>query len=117
MPKQVAGRELATWSVAGRCWFELLVDDDAIIDGILADAGSVDLTHLAQAVAGRSDTGADPPYFVFAANRPTSQNEIDLTTFLLLGGAAFRDVEDGANLGNYDEVTSPESRSTPAPRT
>jgi len=108
LPTRVAGRDLATWSVAGRCWFEVLVDDDQQIEQILGDTNhpaALDLSHLAQAVAGRSDTSADPPYFVYAANRPVSQDEIDLTLLLLLGGAGFHDVEAGANLDHYEKAT------------
>ena len=108
LPTRVAGRDLATWSVAGPCWLEYLFDDDAVIEQILAgtsDPSALDLSHLAQAVAGRSDTSADPPYFVFAANRPQSQDEIALTQFLLFGGTRFRDVEAATDLRNYETET------------
>ena len=105
LPTRVAGRDLATWSVGGRCWMEFIFDDDAVIEQLLAETSHPDLSHLAQAVAGRSDTAADPPYFVFAANRPESGNEIDLTLLLLMGGTSFRDAEAGSNLRNYDEAT------------
>jgi hypothetical protein len=108
LPTRVAGRDLATWSVAGRCWLEILIDDDAMIAAMLAAAGdpsAVDLSHLAQAVAGRSDTTADPPYFVLAANRPERQEEIDLTLGLLLGGASFRDPAAAADLSNYRKAS------------
>ena len=96
------GRSLAPagWSI--------LFDDDAVIEQILAgtsDPSALDLSHLAQAVAGRSDTSADPPYFVFAANRPQSQDEIALTQFLLFGGTRFRDVEAATDLRNYETET------------
>ena len=108
LPTRVAGRDLATWSVGGRCWLEFLFDDDAVIEQILAntsDPSALDLSHLAQAVAGRSDTAADPPYFVLAAHRPEQADEIDLTLVLLLGGARFHDVEAGSDLRNYETVT------------
>jgi hypothetical protein len=108
LPKRVAGRDLATWSLAGRCWFEFLIDDDAVIEEILADVSdpdAVDLSRLAYAVAGRDNPAADPPYFVYAANRPQSEDEIGLTLLLLLGGAAYRDGEAGANLDDYEQVT------------
>src|SRR5262245_596836 len=68
LPTRVAGRELGTWSVAGRCWLEIQIVDDARIEELLARFGpqsSIDLAHLAQAVAGRSNVAADPPYIVF----------------------------------------------------
>ena len=108
LPARVAGRDLATWSVGGRCWLEIAFDDDAVIEEILVDMGgpsAIDLSHLAQAVAGRSDTVADPPFFVFAANRPEAEPEITLALFLLLGGAGFHDLDQGADLHNYEVAT------------
>ena len=108
LPTRVGGRDLATWSVAGRCWLEISIDDDAVIEEILADTddpSALDLSHLAQAVAGRRDTSADPPYFVFAANRPESDDEINLTLLLLFGGAGFRDIESGVDLNDYEAAS------------
>ena len=56
------------------------------------------------AVAGRSDTKTDPPYFVYAVNRPQAQAEIELSLGLLMGGTGFRDLDTATRLDTYDQA-------------
>ena len=105
LPTQVAGRDLATWSVADRCWLEILIDDDARIEEVLANGGdpaAIDVSRIAMAVAGQSDTKTDPPYFVYAVNRPQAQAEIELSLGLLMGGTGFRDLDTATRLDTYE---------------
>jgi hypothetical protein len=110
LPAAVSGRALSKWSVRGRCWLELALSPGQI-DQILALAAlpssSVifNADNLATAVAGRMDTGRDPPFFVFGAERPRRQEEIDLALFLLFGTAGFHDVGNAWNLSRYEERT------------
>src|SRR5207249_5384560 len=75
LPASVARRDLTRWSVRGRCWLELLVKTPGDIDPFVAqfktptNPNPVDDARLVYGVAGRADTQADPPYFVFAAVR------------------------------------------------
>jgi hypothetical protein len=105
LPEEVAGRQLARWSLAGRCWLEMTLSDEAALQGLLASVGTIDFDRLRFAVAGRTDTQADPPYFVFAAARPHEANEADLATLFLLGGAGFVDPVGAMSLDGYAERT------------
>jgi hypothetical protein len=112
LPASVAGRSLARWSVRGPCWVQVVTGlPPADIDGYVArlessdDPGRIDLAHLAYAVAGRSNTKNDPPFFVFGAARPQDGDELTVTLAFLLGGASFHDLDNAANLTNYDERT------------
>jgi hypothetical protein len=98
LPATVAGRSLARWSVRGRCWLEGAVSlPENELDGLVSefetadDPGPIALANLTYGAAGREDTRADPPYFVFGAGRPKDDDEVSLALFLLLGGAAFDD--------------------------
>ena len=83
LPKTVADRRLAIWSVRGdaalRLW-GLSAEEIAIIRDQLVIAG-VELDDVAQATAGRSDVRTDPPYFVLAFRIPVDAAD-------LLGGRA-----------------------------
>jgi hypothetical protein len=110
LPEAVQGRSLARWSVAGRCLIEIsfaLPDDqiDAMIGKLEAgtDAQRVDVSHLTYAVAGRSDTKADPPYFVFAVGRPTKDSEIEAAMTLLFGLIGFTDIQNAPDLTRYQK--------------
>ena len=65
----------------------------------------IDLEHINYAVAGRSNTTKDPPYFVNAASRPLDENEIDLNLALLLGGGGFLDLAAGFELEGFEMRT------------
>ena len=111
LPPSVDGRTLARWSVRGRCWPEMALDGgpvavDDFLDGIETPGGEpINLDNVAYAVAGRADTTADPPYFVWAANRPVDEDELNLTLILLFGGAGYHDVAAGIDPRNYTPQT------------
>ena len=112
LPTRVGGRTLATWSVRGRCWLEMAYGESPTdVDGLIADADegdpsqNIDVARLAMAVAGRSDTKADPPYFVFGIERSPTNEEIELSLFLLFGGAGYVDPTQGADVSAYHEET------------
>jgi len=91
LPRQVGGRDLSTWSVAGWCWLRMAVGEDGLAEiAPILRAESIDVGNLQYAIAGRLDTQADPPYFVFAAYRPQANAEIDVALGLLLQGAGYR---------------------------
>jgi hypothetical protein len=95
LPKRVAGRDLTVWSVAGLCWFKLAAVDAAGYDELvqLAHEQGIDVGDLRYAIAGRSDTASDPPYFVFAIAKPTDAAARDLAVRLLLAGASFKNAK------------------------
>jgi hypothetical protein len=51
----------------------------------IVDELDVDVDELRMALAGRSNTETDPPYFVYVLAVPEDQNTYDAATFLLLG--------------------------------
>jgi hypothetical protein len=69
MPATVGGRPLAIWSVHGERMVTCIQGgaeaDVRALEAALADE-DLGLDDLSVVIAGRSDTGADPPYFVFA---------------------------------------------------
>jgi hypothetical protein len=112
LPASVADRPLAKWSVRGRCWLKVVTGlPPSEIDGLLAelqtaeDPRPIDVSSLTYAVAGRSDTTADPPYFVFVAERAPTDKEIGLARFLVFVGAAFLDPGTAGDVSAYDERT------------
>src|SRR5512134_1409534 len=66
LPSNVAGRELARWSVRGRNVFGSVTDQGvaAIRQGLELEGLTID--DVAQAVAGRMDVATDPPYLIVA---------------------------------------------------
>ncbi len=112
LPASVADRPMAKWSVSGRCWLKVVTGlPPSELDGLLAelqtaeDPRPVDVSSLTYAVAGRSDTTGDPPYFTFVTARAATDKEIQLALFLLFGGAAFRDPATAGDLSAYEERT------------
>jgi hypothetical protein len=110
LPTTVAGRELTVWSVRGRCWLILAGIPADSIDELLSSVDKAadppfDLDHLTYGIAGRTDTAKDPPYFVFAAARTYNADEINLASWLMFGGAMFKDATAAGNLALYDEQT------------
>jgi hypothetical protein len=112
LPASVADRPLAKWSVQGRCWLKVVTGrSSSEIDRLLAefetaeDPRPIELSSLSYAVAGRSETKADPPYFVFAAARAATDKEIGLALFLMFAGARFRDPVTAVDLSGYEERT------------
>jgi hypothetical protein len=110
LPKTVAGRQLSVWSVRGRCWLITSGIPAAAIDELLTTVDKTadppfDIDHLTYGIAGRSDTSKDPPYFVYAAARTDNADEIDLASWLMFGGATFKDPIGAGNLALYDEQT------------
>lgn len=92
LPKRLAGRDLTTWSVSGWCWLGMGVDEQGLAEiAKLVEDGSIDVSQLQVAVAGRPDTLSDPPYFVVAAARPSAADEAEAAVFFLLDGAGFKD--------------------------
>jgi hypothetical protein len=104
LPARVDGRDLTRWSVVGRCWMEMLFGSEVAAE-VIAEAGDIDLQHLRYAIAGRTDTRKDPPYFVFGADRPIGDDEADLAALLMFVGAKFDDPLGAASLERYDEQT------------
>jgi hypothetical protein len=107
LPVSVAGRSLARWSVRGRCWVKLTVNrSPSEVDELLAqyetpnDPRRIDLATLSYGVAGRSDTKADPPFFVFGAARPQDQDEVRVALDLMFGSVGFHD------LGKLEDLTA-----------
>jgi hypothetical protein len=110
LPATLAGRTLTRWSLAGRCVLEAIVQDGSRIDSIIAradelDPRPLDLSHLRYAIAGRTDTTADPPWFVYAASRPLAADEIALSSLVLFGGGAFVDMSTADDLRTYQQAT------------
>jgi hypothetical protein len=113
LPGSVAGRSLARWSVRGRSWPELGSLTPSDIDSLLApfenpsDPSHLALAQLTYGVAGRSDTKTDPPFFVFGAARPQTDDQIAVALFLMFGGAGFHspDPAKAADLTGYQEKT------------
>jgi hypothetical protein len=112
LPATVSGRSLAKWSLRGRCWLQAVVnrpaaDIDADMAALDAEdkSSTIDLDHLALGVAGRSDTHNDPPYFVYGATRPHTNEEVGLALFLLFGGAQYHDLAHVADLSGFEERT------------
>jgi len=112
LPASVAGRTLVRWSVRGLCVINLFARDvpggeEAFLDAVFGPGspGSVDPDQLAYAVAGRLDTEADPPHFVFAAARSGNADERDLNLFFLLAGAGFDDMTGALNLDGFTAQT------------
>jgi hypothetical protein len=111
LPSSVAGRSLAKWSLRGRCWLEVAFNESATIDALLAaaetpdDPKRIDVANLAYAVAGRSNTSSDPPFFVYATARPQDEDEIALALYLFFGGALFHDPEAASNTSLYETRT------------
>ena len=111
LPATVGGRALTRWSVRGRCWLELLITNPADIEPFLAQFRTasnpepVSETGLVYGVAGRSDLSSDPPFFVYAAVRPTNDSEVALALALLFGGAGYKDVAAAADLNHYEPKT------------
>lgn len=110
LPASVAGRQLARWSVRGRCWIEIAfnlppAEIDAMIVELQAsnDPHGGDLDHLTYGVAGRSVL-TDPPFFVFGAGRGT-QDEVEATLDLMFGLTGFTDVKNAPDLSLYEERT------------
>ena len=69
LPKQIAGRPMATWSVNGERMITCIrggsASDVADFAEVLASEG-LGLDDISVGIAGRSDVTSDPPYFVFA---------------------------------------------------
>lgn len=109
LPKQVAGRSLATWSLSGACWVAFAGPGGETLKGeveALSSGPPIDLEQLAYAVAGRTNVESDPPYFVWAALRPNGDAENALAVALLFGTGGFRGhVSEAADLRNYDRTT------------
>jgi hypothetical protein len=109
IPKNVAGRDLATWSLSGPCWvvFAGSGGDKLKADLEAASSGNpIDLDKLDFAVAGRADVDSDPPYFVWAALRPDDSAENALAVALLFGTARFRiPLREATDLRNYEPTT------------
>ena len=112
LPATVAGRRLAKWSLRGRCWAEVVIGDrPAAIDEFMApfetsnDPDRTALANLTYGVAGRSNTKTDPPFFVFVAARPQTEDQITVALVLMFAGAAFHDVPRAIDLTAYEERT------------
>jgi hypothetical protein len=88
LPSAIQGRDMTTWSASGQCWLEMAFPTEAGLVEIskIVEEWDVDTTDLRMAVAGRSDTATDPPYFVYVMPIPDDTDAYDLATFLLLGG-------------------------------
>ena len=87
LPTTVNGRRLEVWSMSGSCWIDMAFTTDAGVDEFMAvvEELAVDVDDLRVAVAGRSDTETDPPYFVYVLYPPDDRDAYDAAVFLLLG--------------------------------
>jgi hypothetical protein len=112
LPREVSGRPLTRWSMRGRCALQSVAGSvPGGVDALLADVETpgtppIDVDQIAQAIAGRTDPVADPPYIIFAAARPLDEDETNLNLLLLLGGAGFNDIGMAAfanGLDGFDE--------------
>lgn len=110
LPERVGQRTLYRWSVHGRCFVDLAYGGTPSgSDAVLKDADAIDpahpldLEHLSIAVAGRSDTKKDPPYFVWALARPATVEETTLGLTMLFGGASFVDVSAAMDFSSYHQ--------------
>jgi hypothetical protein len=112
LPRSIQGRQIATWSMAGASWVALATGEapakvESLINEDMASNGGnpVDVDNLALAIGGRSNTDTDPPYFVWAAQRPIAEGEIELAAFLMFGAADFTDPVAAGDLDRYDKRT------------
>jgi hypothetical protein len=87
LPVAIQGRDMATWSASGQCWLDMAFPTEAGLIEIskIVEEWDVDVADLRMALAGRSDTATDPPYFVYVMSIPDDTDAYDLATFLLLG--------------------------------
>jgi len=86
LPATVAGRRLSSWSVSGWCLVEVEYPGNRFARAAsgISDAG-IDVDELRMAITGRTDV-EDPPYFVWAVHKPSSQ-DAQAVAFILLSGA------------------------------
>jgi hypothetical protein len=86
LPDAVAGRNLLKWSSAGWCLVHGAYPTEEAFKralGGIAEAG-VDAADLRIALAGRSDTERDPPYFVYAMHQPADEQAYAIAFVILI---------------------------------
>jgi hypothetical protein len=97
LPDAVNGRDLTKWSSAGWCLVQGAYSTNAAFaraSAAIDDAG-VDVADLRLALAGRSDTERDPPYFVYVMYEPSDQDAYGIAFLILVA----------AGLGAADPAT------------
>lgn len=114
LPAELGGRPMARWSLQGRSLYECLSDaPPEELDEFFAsletpnDPTKIDLDHIRYAAAGRSDVTTDPPYFVFALDRPVDEDEIYLALLTMFQTAGYLEPDPlvAGNLDRYQELT------------
>jgi hypothetical protein len=87
LPTNVDGRRLEVWSMSGSCWLGMAFTTEAALTEFTAivDELAVDVDDLRVALAGRSNTETDPPYFVYVLSIPDDPDAHDVAAYLLLG--------------------------------
>jgi hypothetical protein len=114
LPAELGGRPMARWSLQGRTVFACLSDAspeelDEFFAGLETpdDPAKIDLDHIRYAVAGRSDVQEDPPFFIFALDRPIDDDEIYLALLTMFSGANYFEPDPAvaADLDRYDALT------------
>ena len=94
LPKTVAGRDLTIWSVAGWCWVLIGVGAEALAQfRPIASAESIQIETMQYALAGRSNTEDDPPYFVHVLRYPEDQTTNEFAIYLFWGSIGVLDPE------------------------
>jgi len=92
LPKTVDGRDLTSWSVAGWCWVQLSVGaEGAASFRPVASAEALQIETMQYALAGRSSTEDDPPYFVHALRYPEDQATNEFAIYLFWGSIGVLD--------------------------
>ena len=114
LPAELGGRPMARWSLQGRIVFECMSDaSPEELDEFFAsletpnDPAKIDLDHIRYAVAGRSDVQADPPYIIFALDRPVDEDEIYLASLTMFQTANYLEPDPtvAGDLDRYQELT------------
>ncbi len=94
LPKTVAGRDLTIWSVAGWCWVQLSVGAEGVANfRPVASAESLQIETMQYALAGRSSTEDDPPYFVHVLRYPADPVTDEFAFYFFLRSIGVLDPE------------------------
>jgi hypothetical protein len=112
LPAHAQGRDLKRWSARGQCLLEVTIKSPDNVQRAVSllthPAGSsapVNMDRIAHAYAGRQ-SNSDPPYFVIAADRSGTEDEIGVSLDLLFGGFGFEGgVAQASQLSRYEVRT------------
>lgn len=86
LPDSVKGRDLTKWSSTGWCLVQGAYSTQAAFARASAaiDEAGLNVADLRLALAGRSDTERDPPYFVYVMYEPSDQEAYGVAFLILV---------------------------------